>query len=184
MDKKSIGESREKLEAALHEADGTEFWLVRELSPILGCDRWENFTNVLVKSRIACANSGQGVEDHFCDATKMIDLPKRATRTIDDVAIAQNGDPRKEQIAFAQSNFALQTRKQELIEERIALGERLAAREKLRDTETELAKNIFERGVDSQGLATEMTNFNVKSLGTKAPSTSKKPAYNRGPAND
>jgi DNA-damage-inducible protein D len=161
MDQKLIGKLRKELENALHEADGTEFWLAREIAPILGYDRWENFANVLEKSKIACANSEQMVGDHFRDVTKMIDLPKGATREISDVAltryacylIAQNGDPRKETIAFAQSYFALQTRKQELIEERIALTERLAAREKLRDTETELSKNIFERGVDSQSFA-------------------------------
>jgi len=182
MDKKVIGELREKLEAALHEADGTEFWLAREIAPILGYDRWENFANVLEKSKIACTNSEQRVEDHFRDVTKLIDLPKRATRAIDDVAltryacylIAQNGDPRKETIAFAQTYFALQTRKQELIEERLALAERLAAREKLRDTETELSKNIFERGVDNQGFARIRSRGDSALFGGPTTSTMKK----------
>jgi DNA-damage-inducible protein D len=161
MDATLITKLREELEAILHTDEGIEYWLAREIAPILGYDRWENFANVLEKAKVACANSEQPVEDHFRDLTKMIDLPKGATRAIDDLAltryacylIAQNGDPRKEPIAFAQTYFALQTRKQELIEERLALAERLAARQKLRDTETELSRNIFERGVDNQGFA-------------------------------
>lgn len=161
MDKKLIGKLREDLEAALHKTDETEFWLAREIAPILGYDRWENFANVLEKAKIACQKSTQPIDNHFRDVTKMVPLGSGSEREIADVAltryacylIAQNGDPRKEPIAFAQTYFALQTRKQELIEERLALADRLAARGKLRDTETELSKNIFERGVDNQGFA-------------------------------
>lgn len=132
---------------------GTEFWLARDLQPHLGYDRWENFANVLERAKTACWNSGQGVEDHFRDVTKMVDLGTGAKREIDDVAltryacylIAQNGDPKKHQIAFAQTYFALQTRKQEIIEQRLEEVERLAAREKLTGSEKALSGIIYER---------------------------------------
>ena len=127
----------------------------------LDYDDWRNFFNVIEKAKMACTNSGQKIEDHFVDVNKTIAMPKGATKEIEDYKltryacylIAQNGDPRKEQIAFAQSYFAIQTRKQELIEERIALQERFTARNKLTASETELSKIIYERGVDDAGFA-------------------------------
>lgn len=137
-----------------------EFWFARDLRTLLGYDRWENFFNAIEKAKTSCAHSGHDVKDHFRDITKMVDVGSGAKRELDDIIltryacylIAQNGDPRKEEIAFAQSYFAIQTRKQELIEKRIALVERLDARKKLTASETELSKLIYERGVDEAGF--------------------------------
>jgi len=137
-----------------------EFWYARELQEALGYDRWENFKKVIEKAVTSCETLGVTVLDHFRDVTKMVKIGFGAERPIEDIMltryacylIAQNGDPRKEQIAFAQTYFAVQTRKQELIEERIRLRERMQARQKLRESETQLSKNIYERGVDDQGF--------------------------------
>ncbi len=137
-----------------------EFWYARELQAVLGYDRWENFKNAIDKAIISCKSAGVNISDHFRDVTKMVPIGSGAERPVEDIMltryacylIAQNGDPRKEQVAFAQSYFALQTRKQEIIEERIQLQERLQARQKLRESETELSRNIYERGVDEQGF--------------------------------
>ncbi|MDO8655868.1 MAG: DNA damage-inducible protein D, partial [Nanoarchaeota archaeon] len=141
--------------------NGLEYWTARELMEVLGYSNWQNFEIVVNKAKQSCVNSKQFSQDHFTDISKMIRLPKDAMRKIKDYKldryacylIAQNGDPRKEQIAFAQSYFAIQTRKQELIEERIALQERFEARNKLIASETELSKLIYERGVDDAGFA-------------------------------
>jgi len=138
-----------------------EFWYARELQVVLGYDRWENFKKVIDKAVIACETTDVTVSDHFRDVTKMVKIGSGTERPIDDILltryacylIAQNGDSRKAQIAFAQSYFAIQTRKQEIIEERLQLQERLQVRQKLRESETELSKNIYERGVDEQGFA-------------------------------
>jgi DNA-damage-inducible protein D len=137
-----------------------EFWYARDLQAVLGYDRWENFKKVIDKAVISCESTGVNVSDHFRDVTKMVPIGSGAERPVEDIMltryacylIAQNGDSRKEPIAFAQSYFAIQTRKQEIIEERIQLQERLHARQKLRESETELSKNIYERGVDEQGF--------------------------------
>ena len=132
--------------------EGIEFWLARDLQQLLGYGKWENFFNVIAKAKITCETSGHMVEDHFPDVRKMVELGSGSQREIDDIAltryacylIAQNGDPKKQEIAFAQSYFAIQTRRAELIEQRLLEAERLFARKKLSDTEKELSQVIYE----------------------------------------
>ena len=138
----------------------TEFWYARELQIELGYNRWENFLSVISNAMQACENSGSIIENHFRELTKMVPIGSGAERPTQDFMltryacylIAQNGDPKKPIIAFAQSYFAIQTRKQELIEERMRLNSRLEARERLRAAETNLSRNIYERGVNEQGF--------------------------------
>lgn len=142
------------------EGEEIDFWFARDLQNTLGYERWENFYKVILKAVESCNTSGGIILDHFRDVTKMVVIGSGAERQIKDIIlsryacylIAQNGDPQKEQIAFAQSYFALQTRKIELIQERILLNGRLQAWKKLTDAETELSKNIYERGVDDKGF--------------------------------
>ncbi len=137
-----------------------EFWYARDLMPLLGYDRWENFDKVIARAMESCESSGTLVSDHFREVTKMITAGKGAQRSVKDYLltryacylIAQNGDPKKEEIAFAQSYFAVQTRRQEVIEERISLIERTEARGRLRESEKRLSQNIYERGVDESGF--------------------------------
>jgi DNA-damage-inducible protein D len=137
-----------------------EFWYARDLQQMLGYVQWRNFLEVVEKAKKSCQTAGAIVQNHFADVSKMVGIGSGAERAIDDIVltryacylIAQNGDPRKEPIAFAQTYFALQTRKQELIEERLRLHDRLQSRQKLTESETELSKNIYERGVDNQGF--------------------------------
>ena len=161
MEKETITKLNKTFQEYAYEQDGIEYWLARELQELLEYTQWRNFLNVIDKAKESCKTTGEEVSNHFADVSKTIPMPKGAEKTIDDIMltryacylIAQNGDPKKEQIAFAQSYFAIQTRKQEMLEERIQLMERLQAREKLAATETELSKNIFERGVDNKGFA-------------------------------
>ena len=161
MDKQIITKLHKSFEDYANEKDGIEFWFARELQTLLGYVEWRKFLGVIEKAKEACTNSGNDVKDHFVDAAKMVKIGSDTEREIDDIMltryacylIAQNWDPRKEEIAFAQSYFAIQTRKQELIEQRIALQERFEARNKLIASETELSKLIYERGVDDKGFA-------------------------------
>lgn len=141
--------------------NGLEFWLARELQELLGYARWENFAKVVEKAKMACKTAGFEAKDHFRDITKMVPLGLGAEREIEDIAltryacylIAQNGDPSKDQIAFAQTYFAVQTRKQEIIEQRIEQIERLGARKKLSLSEKELSGIIYERLADEKSFA-------------------------------
>lgn len=161
MDKDTIVKLNKNFEEYAYEQDGIEYWLARELQELLGYSDWRNFSNAINKAKESCQTTGEAVSDHFVDVTKMVKIGSGAERKQEDIMltryacylIAQNGDPKKQQIAFAQSYFAIQTRKQEVLEERIQLMERLQAREKLAATETELSKNIYERGVDNSGFA-------------------------------
>jgi DNA-damage-inducible protein D len=161
MKKGMITKLIKSFEETSQKVNGIEAWMARDLQKLLGYDKWENFFHVIEKAKLACANSGQESIYHFADVRKTIQMPKGAQKQIPDIIltryacylIAQNGDSRKDEIAFAQSYFAVQTRKQELIEQRIKLIERINARQKLTASETELSKLIYERGVDEEGFA-------------------------------
>ncbi len=150
-----------QFEAAAVELEGVECWSARELQHLLGYSKWENFEKVIQKGKDACQNAGSEKSYHFPDIRKTIPMPKGAEKEIDDILltryacylIAQNGDSRKPEIAFAQNYFAVQTRRAELVEQRLLAFERVKAREKLSQTEKQLSGILYERGVDSQGFA-------------------------------
>lgn len=140
--------------------ENIEVWYARELQHILGYARWENFAVAIGRAMLSCKSQGINIDDHFREVTKMVSLGSGSERPIQDFVltryacylIAQNGDPKKEEVAFAQSYFAVQTRRAEIIEERLHMLERLETRERLRSSEKQLSKNIYERGVDDKGF--------------------------------
>lgn len=150
-----------QFESVSSELDGVECWSARELQALLGYSKWENFEKVIQKGKDACFNAGEDISNHFPDVRKMINLGKGAQKEIDDILltryacylIAQNGDSRKEEISFAQNYFAVQTRRAEIIEQRLLENERVKAREKLSQTEKQLSGVLYERGVDGRGFA-------------------------------
>ena len=162
MNRELIRQMQERLDVLAQSLpdENIEFWFARDLQEPLGYVRWENFLTAVKRAIESCETTGYNPDDHFRGVTKMVPLGSGAERPIEDFMltryacylIAQNGDPRKEPIAFAQSYFAIQTRKQELIEGRMRLQARLEARDRLRESEKTLSQNIYERGVDDAGF--------------------------------
>ena len=155
-----------QFESIANDYEGVECWSARELSKLLGYTQWRNFENIVEKARTACRNAGQDVAHHFADVSKMVSLGSGSERELYDwmltryacYLIAQNGDARKPQVAFAQSYFAVQTRRAELIQKRILEYERVQARNKLAETEKRMSGILYERGVDGRGFAVIRSN--------------------------
>ena len=170
MKRELIDELFSKFETARHTVDSFEFWSARELQENLGYSEWRNFLNVIEKAKLACQNSNGVINDHFVSTLRQVDLGKGGQREVDDISlsryacylIAQNGDPVKNEIAFAQTYFAVQTRKQEIIEKRLLDIDRVKARNKLTESEKKISGIIYERGVDDKGFAL------IRSQGDKA----------------
>ncbi|OHT43255.1 DNA damage-inducible protein D [Flavobacterium tructae] len=161
MKSEEIKKLFKKFELATSELEGVECWSARDLQLLLGYSKWENFERVIQKAKDACKNAGEIIDNHFPDVRKMVEIGSNSERPVNDIAltryacylIAQNGDSRKVEISFAQNYFAVQTRKAEMVEQRLLEFERIKAREKLSQTEKQLSGILYERGVDSHGFA-------------------------------
>lgn len=161
MKKEQIQQLLQQFENACYDYNGIECWSARELQKIFNYTEWRNFLKAIDKAKISCEASDEAVSHHFVGFNKTIQMPKGAEKQIDDLAltryacylVAQNGDVTKPEIAFAQTYFAVQTRKQELIEQRLLDVARVAAREKLSKSEKKLSGIIYERGIDNKGFA-------------------------------
>lgn len=161
MKQELIKELFEKFEAACQTIHNVECWSAREVQEILGYKEWRNFLNVIDKAKEAAIASGEQLQNHFVDINKMVSIGSASARKVEDIAltryacylVAQNGDPSKPSVAFAQTYFAVQTRRQEIIEQRLMDIARVSAREKLTKTEKKLSGILYERGVDEKGFA-------------------------------
>lgn len=170
MEENDIKRLFQQFEAIANDYNGVECWSARELYKLLGYTQWRNFVSVIDKAKTACINAGNDVRHHFADISKMIGLAKGAEREIEDMMltryacylIAQNGDSRKSEIAFTQNYFAVQTRRAELVQQRMLEAERVKSRTKLAETEKRLSGVLYERGVDTKGFAI------IRSKGDKA----------------
>lgn len=180
MKTEEIKQLFEQFENASATIEEVECWSARELQKLLGYSQWRNFETAIEKAKIACENAGEEIAYHFAGVSKTIAMPKGAEKEIDDILltryacylIAQNGDSRKPEISFAQNYFAVQTRRAEIIEERLLEYERVKAREKLSQTETQLSGILYQRGIDSKGFGIirskgDQALFNLSTLALK-----------------